>query len=286
MPHWLKIMIRLYHSGDEAQINSLFKTVFQKARSIEEWHWKYEVLGTQKPIIVVYEENGEILGHAACIIFEDSIAERVDIMVHPEHQGKGIYKLIVKKLIQELEERDIKNVYGFPAEVAKKVFMKYGDAKDLGNIALLVAPILVKRNYNWRPIGECNLEELASYNVDLDSIHIKRSAEFLKRRYVSHPTNQYYVYEIQGQGYAVVRFEGNKTFLIDVVGKQRKNIIKEVRKRVNTRFILSWAIRNSEFYSDLKKAMFIHAKSPMPLVVKQQNINQNWHLTQADVDSF
>jgi N-acetylglutamate synthase-like GNAT family acetyltransferase len=279
-------MIRLYRSGDETQINSLFKIVFHKDRSIEEWQWKYEVLGAQKPIIVVYEENGEIIGHAACIIFENSIAERVDIMVHPEHQGKGIYKLIVKKLIQELEERSIKNVYGFPAEVAKKTFLKYGDAKDLGNIALLVAPILIKRNFNWQPISEGNLEKLASYCVDLDSIHIKRSAEFLKRRYVDHPTNKYYVYELQGQGYAIVRFEGNKTFLIDVVGKQRKTIIKEVRKRVNTRFILSWAIKNSDFYVELKKAMFIHAKSPMPLVVKQHNINQNWHLTQADVDSF
>ncbi|OZM56651.1 hypothetical protein CIB95_10525 [Lottiidibacillus patelloidae] len=279
-------MIRLYRRGDETQINVLFKTVFQKERTVEEWRWKYETLGAKDPIIVVYEENGEILGHAACIIFEDSVAERVDIMVHPEHQGKGIYKRIVKRLIAEIEMRNIKNVYGFPAEVAKKAFIKYGGATDLGNIALLVAPILVRKNFNWRSIKEANLEKLASYNTDLNSIHIKRSEEFLRKRYVKHPTNKYYFYEVEGEGYAVVRINGNKTFLIDVVGNQPKNIIKEVRKRVTTRFLISWAVKNSDFYKDLKGAKLFHIKSPMPIVVRQHNIDQTWHLTQADVDSF
>ncbi|WP_453993394.1 GNAT family N-acetyltransferase [Bacillus nitroreducens] len=280
-------MIRLYQPHDEIGINHLFKAVFKKERSLDEWEWKFKVLGNGDPIIVVYEENGEIVGHAACIVFDQNIAERVDIMVHPAHQGKGIYKQIVLRMVEELEKRNIQNVYGFPAEIAKAAFLKYGKAIDLGNIALMLSPKLFpSRKHNWLPIKEANLEKLATYDTPLEEIHVKRSSEFLKQRFALHPTRNYYVYESEGNGYAMVRFEGNKTHLLDVVGPNRKSVIKEVKKRVHTRFLISWAVKDSEYYQILKGSFFFHVKSPMPLVVKQEHNDVRWHLTQADVDSF
>lgn len=280
-------MIRLYEQNDEFGINKLFKAVFNKERTIEEWKWKFDELGAEDPIIVVYEENGEIIGHAACIIFENNIAERVDIMVHPAHQGKGIYKQIVRRMVEELEKRDIKNVYGFPAEIAKAAFIKHGEATDLGNIALMLSPKLFPtQKQNWLPIKDANLEKLASYQTPLNEIHVKRSAEFLKQRFALHPSREYYVFESEGNGYAIVRFEANKTHLLDVVGPHVKAVIKEVKKRIHTRFLISWAVKDSVYYHTLKESFFFHIKSPMPLVVKQQNSDVQWHLTQADVDSF
>ncbi|WP_010676947.1 GNAT family N-acetyltransferase [Bacillus timonensis] len=280
-------MIRLYQKNDEVGINKLFKAVFNKERSIEEWKWKFETLGAENPIIVVFEENGEIIGHAACIIYEDKIAERVDIMVHPSHQGKGIYKQIVLRMVEELESRQIHNVYGFPAEVAKAAFIKYGKATDLGNIALMLSPKLFpSKKQDWLPIKDADLEKLSTYQTSLNEIHVNRSAEFLKQRFALHPTRDYFVYESEGNGYAIVRFEGNKTHLLDVVGPNLKAVLKDIKKRINTRFLISWAVKDSHYYKALKGSLFFHIKSPMPLVVKQQHKDAKWHLTQADVDSF
>ncbi len=138
-------MIRLYQAGDELGINELYEKVFGKKRSLAEWQWKFETF-PEGATIVISEEDGHINGHAAFLKLtarqqgqELVLGERVDIMVDPEAQGRGIYKQIVSRMIQECKAEGIDILYGFPAETAKQVFLKVADGKDLGNVPRFLA---------------------------------------------------------------------------------------------------------------------------------------------------
>lgn len=239
-------MIRLYQQGDAENINALYQRVFGKSRGIAEWRWKFQQLSSPPAIIIVAEEEGRIIGHAACLKIEAAfqgqplvLAERVDIMVDPEHQGRGIYKQIVARMLQECESQGIDILYGFPAPKAKEVFLSSAKASDLGNVprflavnhpgALLISKIPAlsfaegvlnktfgmlrakKSPYQLKEIGASELEAIdplyeqhaASY-----PLHARRGSDYVKRRYMEHPLKDYKVYALHSangaSGYTVL----------------------------------------------------------------------------------
>src|SRR5690554_6031271 len=101
--------VRFYQPGDEEQINRLFTKVFQKERSLEEWKWKFvDKPGEMNPWILVFEENNQILGHISLWVNEayingqpQKIGVRIDTMVDPDARGKGIYRQLNNRMIDE-----------------------------------------------------------------------------------------------------------------------------------------------------------------------------------------
>ncbi|WP_188206922.1 GNAT family N-acetyltransferase [Alkalibacillus aidingensis] len=140
-------MIRPFEKGDEAQLNRLFKHVFDKDRSIEEFEWKYLKHPVKNnPWILVYEEDGAILGSIALWVLdayvkgeERQIALRCDTMVSPEARGKGVYRQLNEAMLERAKQDGIVYLYGFPSEQAKGPLMKQTGGKHLGEVSRMVA---------------------------------------------------------------------------------------------------------------------------------------------------
>jgi len=64
-------VIRLYKEGEEKSLNDFFCFVFQKQRSLRQWYWEFlenpATANLTKPILVVAETDGEIIGHASVV---------------------------------------------------------------------------------------------------------------------------------------------------------------------------------------------------------------------------
>ncbi|MBT2581291.1 GNAT family N-acetyltransferase [Planococcus sp. ISL-109] len=270
-------MIRLYQHGDAAGINELHEKVFGKQRSLAEWQWKFETF-PESASIVVSEEDGRINGHAAFLKIcarhngkDITIGERVDIMVDPDAQGRGIYKQIVARMIQECVAEKIDILYGFPAQTAKQVFLKAAGGSDLGNVprflavnkpgALLAsklsplkaiqspinklfsASIPKKTKHILRAMtGELELaDELYARFEDQYPLHAKRDGSYLQRRFLSHPEKQYRVYALesngQADGYCVLHDETKEngvtfTTIVDLLGANDEAVIADQLKAI------------------------------------------------------
>lgn len=302
-------MIRSYTSGDETGINDLFESVFHKKRSIEQWQWKFQTLSSHSPIIIVAEEDQQIVGHAACLLFDGVdvngspilIGERVDIMVHPDYQGRGIYKQIVKELISECERQNVAYLYGFPAEQAKNIFMDIAQATDLGNINRYVSlnlPALLQKRSPHRlmktlsEIELTNMEQMVEHN----QIHVKRTKSFLINRFIRHPFLDYYVYH-SDTDYVIYRIDRLKSVIpvytiLDMCARDEKMFLKNFKKTLGAGLVSTWGIPNTSFEKALFQSKFKIHSSPMPFVVKSLSnhddgqVFNNWRILQGDVDSF
>ncbi|MFQ3545412.1 GNAT family N-acetyltransferase [Halobacillus rhizosphaerae] len=133
--------VRFYLPGDEGKIRKLFKEVFRKNFSAEHWNWKYQSAPNRfNPFCVIYEDQGEILGHAALWVVDayingvsSKIGFRVDTMVSPKARGKGVYKQLITKMMEKAQEEGIEYLYGFPASGAKAGLIKHTNAQELGD---------------------------------------------------------------------------------------------------------------------------------------------------------
>lgn len=270
-------MIRLYQDGDAAGINALYEKVFGKERSLLEWQWKFETF-PESAAIVVSEQDGRINGHAAFLKIparhngkDILLGERVDIMVDPDAQGRGIYKQIVARMIEECAAEQIDILYGFPAETAKQVFMKVAGGNELGNVprflavnkpgALLAAKIgplkaiqsplnkafsvaiPKKTTHQLRDITNAleQVDELYSRFENQYPLHTKRDSNYLERRFLSHPVKAYRVYALEtGQqmdGYCVLHDETKEngvtfTTIVDLFGSNDEAVIANQLKAI------------------------------------------------------
>lgn len=222
-------MIRLYQEGDAERINALYERVFGKSRSLAEWEWKFQRFSSPAAIIIVAEQAGQIVGHAACLqinAFHQGqtllLAERVDIMVDPDFQGQGIYKNIVSRMLEECAAANIDILYGFPAPKAKDVFLSVAKADDLGNVprflavnkpgSMLSAKVSAlsflkkpinglfgalrrkKTAYSLRTLGAADLhiiDELYERHAASYPLHAKRDSDYVVRRFMEHPGKDY-----------------------------------------------------------------------------------------------
>ncbi|MGA4718524.1 GNAT family N-acetyltransferase [Fictibacillus nanhaiensis] len=247
-------MIRDYEPGDEKGIQILFKEVFKKDRSIKEWYWKYTQNPYKKPIIKIWDED-EIAGHVSLVPFaakwfkeEVTFGARLDTMVSQKHRGKKIYPKLNERLFKQAPEKGFDFLFGFPAELAKKLLIRDSGAKVIGAIPRLlhvnkfsnlllskfpmlrpISPIIRfidgmrkparinNQNGEFKKIDVCGLEfnELWEKVKDDYPILLKRDAAFLNWRYHERPDFSYTMYGYYRNdsliGYVVVN-EQSKPF--------------------------------------------------------------------------
>ncbi|MGI2327688.1 GNAT family N-acetyltransferase [Planococcus sp. YIM B11945] len=335
-------MIRTYQDGDAEAINALYQRVFGKTRSLVEWQWKFEQFSYGAPVIVVAELDGHLVGHAACLKIPARrqgqpvlLGERVDIMVDPAYQGRGIYKAIVSRMLEECQLQRIDVLYGFPAQKAKDVFIAVSKGADLGNVPRFLAinkpgaliasklPALsilnkpvnavyslfqnLKSSYSVREIGSADLDVIDRLYERFSGqypLHAVRGADYIKRRFLMHPSKDYQVCVIERSGdsaaFVVLHTEKQKgvafTTVVDIWGaneeKALADMLRAVRAFASGDALNCWAIDGSFRYQALKQAGFRHINSPMPFVIKTLDDNiaagsmSDWHVSQSDVDSY
>lgn len=231
--------VRRYQPGDEEQIQVVFEKTFKKKRSLKEWEWKFKHNPKfQQPFILVYEEDGKILGNFSLWMAEafihgekKVIGLRVDTMVDPDARGRGIYKKLTDALFTEANNAGIDYLYGFPAPKAKELFIRYTGALELIQTPRLVhiqkpftllstkvKPIrllqpldkLLSLRTNKSTLNQditiqrinkfdSAFDQLAFDTRNLDSVLINRDSQYLNWRYIDHPTNEYRVHAMYKQ---------------------------------------------------------------------------------------
>ncbi|ARI76190.1 GNAT family N-acetyltransferase [Halobacillus mangrovi] len=224
--------IRRYQQGDEAQIQSLFHKTFHTERGQNVWRWKFiENPKQERPFILVWDEDGQILGHISLWVSDayingekKKVGLRVDTMVDPDARGKGIYKQLNKALLEEAKADDIAYLYGFPAPKAKELFVRYTEATHLTDmpryvfiqhpVALLaskLAPLKLfkpldgvfeklkrpsfssDKRLQVKKVTHCDerFDELAKKTSTQEEAALIRDADYLNWRYHDHPVNKY-----------------------------------------------------------------------------------------------
>lgn len=247
-------MIRAYKQNDEQGIQNLFKEVFHKDLTRKEWRWKYKENSLGQTIATIAEENNEVIGHVALIPVkakwfgkEIIFGARTDTMVSPRFRGKGIYKQLNKNIIEQAENQQIDFLFGYPAIGAKKLLIRYTNAKEISFIPRLVFvnslsqivtnrfPLFSGVSKVVKPLEKLRLKKILntepsfpiksieSCGPEFDilwreanpiaNVLIKRDASYLNWRYHKHPKNKYQMYGLYENnsllGYTVI-FEEQK----------------------------------------------------------------------------
>jgi len=114
--------IRLYRPGDEAGITRLFREVYGREMSLDEWRWKYRESYPKKIYAAVaVNEEGCIIGHygSVCLpfIYQGRPARGLaicDVMIQPKYRGIGTLKRLSSLVPAEAVKDGIILGYGFP----------------------------------------------------------------------------------------------------------------------------------------------------------------------------
>lgn len=221
-------VIRPYQPGDEQEICRLFATVFRQELSLASWQWKYQRGGDPPPIWVA-EEEGRIVCHYGALRQpmrwqgeEWEAWDIVDVMCHPQYQGRGLFRRTAHAFISQLRRsRQSLMIYGFPGERHRR----------LGELLTGYAP--VARIYKVRktlpsalPTCPAEVGVLETLPPDWDlrwrsveerfGLVGRRDRAFVTWRYLSRPGKRYRLLTFAGTtALAVVGIEQGKAYLLE-----------------------------------------------------------------------
>lgn len=237
------MLIRPYKKGDETGILNLRKVVFgDKDRfknTLKGWLWEYEGVKKGKPIIVVAEDRGNIIGHYGLlpIILKRGEEEflcglAVDLMVHPRYRRQGIFVSLFKEVEKQAKIIRINGILGFPNQITLHAYIK-----KLGWKILYELDVFLKTNPRFitnailskfldirspnQPIYEVTdkiyikkINSFDDFDLSCDNMKyyytLKRDKDYLNWRYIEPSWYSYKCYKIISEedilGYFVLRF--------------------------------------------------------------------------------
>ena len=308
-------IIRNYKKGDEKQIVALFREVFGKEMTAEQWKWKYLVPGNGKIYSTVAEAGSHgIIGHAGAVplrgVFKNTpirVFQIVDVMVHPKKRGflgrKNVFDSMMKPLFEEIG-KEFPDVfcYGFPGirpfMLGKriKVYDQIEQASE--NVKHLRRSLL--NPYKTRMIAwdDDRLDTVwtgLSRNFPLSLI---RDERYLNWRYA---TNPFFVYRLFGffllgklKGWAVTRDSDNEILIVDLLAEPSRymGILKALENH-----LISRAGKNLHFWlpDRWRKNIKGYTANEGPVVVTNMiwklpfttaTVKENLYYTMGDADIF
>lgn len=248
------MLIRSYKKGDEIEILNLRKLVFgEKDRfknTLKGWLWEYEGVKQQKPIIVVAEDRGKIIGHYGLIPIiltkggkDYFCGLAVDLMVHPKYRRQGIFVNLYKEVETQAKREGMYGILGFPNQITLPTYTKKLGWEILGKL-----DVFLKTNFKFiissipsRFSGMKSLNQIIYIVTDkikikkITSFHdvtlsytnmrsyytLKREKNYLNWRYIEPFWYSYNCYKIVSEedtlGYFVLRFLKKKAFYFAVL---------------------------------------------------------------------
>ena len=232
-----RLTIRLYKKGDERGIIELFKKIFGREMTHEEWQWKYTGRGETKiySSVAVHSEMW-IVGHygGLChpIIYRGNPARCLaicDVMIHPRFRGIGTLKKLSYLVPHEAVKDGIIMGYGFPNRdtllrpaMSLRIYENVEDVLE-GNKEVVSHNDAVRYMLNLFPLdySDFRIEHLWELCKTQLSLAVVRDRNYLTWRYKHHPFFRYELWGLRKRfgrkllGLAVLRGEGEKVFLID-----------------------------------------------------------------------
>jgi hypothetical protein len=118
------VIIRRYRDGDEFGIIELFKKIFGRDMTIDEWRWKYKGLGNKRVYsFVITDKNDKVVGHYGGIPLrmlykgkEITGITTCDVMIDERYRGMLRLKRLHNAFVDTYIKEGIYMFYGFPTE--------------------------------------------------------------------------------------------------------------------------------------------------------------------------
>jgi len=240
-----QVTFRPYQAGDETQINDGFNKIFGLHRPLEEWHWKFQPNRNDCWIMLAVDDHDDIIAHYAVIRQKLQVrgklytaGQPVDVyrLRRPGFDKKGIFPKTVQTFFDTYcSAKTIQFMFGFPGEDALRVGQRYNDYGDEVRIRLWQKPTSSKRRFqiplSWRKIKPVRLTNDVIDHDEANKLwqramprywaSLVRDANWLKRRYSSRPSTEYYLVPIKNgttwHAWAVLKFVEQKIKMIDLL---------------------------------------------------------------------
>lgn len=187
-----KIRFNYCKSPDEKKslynnLSSIFQKSFDQTYNKDIFNWKYLNVNSSESIFQEIIVNNKPIGYRGLWKVKNYpiFFQCIDTCIHPDFQGKGIFKLSNQNLVSEIGA-----FYNYPNQKSKPGYIKSG----------------------WQEISKMNiylnkLENFEYCNWDED---------FLDWRFVRHPYIKYYKTKIK-DGFAILRFKKNLPIHIESI---------------------------------------------------------------------
>ncbi|GFP89394.1 uncharacterized n-acetyltransferase ycf52 [Phtheirospermum japonicum] len=125
----IKLRTALSHSS--IVISAFTKPEFPTARSSNSAHFIGIGGDWIRKVAPVTPENGRLIGFGRAVSDLGLTASIYDVMVHPDLQGRGIGRMIVKRIVRMLTNRDIYDIAALCATNERLFFRSCGFGDDI-----------------------------------------------------------------------------------------------------------------------------------------------------------
>ena len=288
------------------------------------------IVGTNTiiPTKLLVEEE-EILSSLAC-----------NVQVHPDYQNQGIFSKLLTLMTSLAKKKEISSLFAIPNKNSFNSFINEGSFEII-QLPLLIRPLKFSRYFNsplnkilkifeifWKiKIPPNNVEEFDGNFQNFDKLFEKiskrtpiiqsRTKEYLKWRYLDHPTRKYQIYVLKQNneliGYIIVKIHrlNNKKigvildFIVDSNASE-KSLKSLIEKALDYFWKNNASIAISTCRSELLECKLLHQQGffnipsflkPEPLhfiirlfnpaeKLKKLTTFDNWFFTFGDYDVF
>jgi hypothetical protein len=312
-------MVRNYEKGDEYGITSLFREVFGKEMTLDQWSWKYGVPGDGRIYSKVVEDTShKVMGHAGAMPLRGKFCDKsipffqiVDVMVHPLARGflgrESVFGKMIKMLFEDLgSEFEEVFCYGFPGKrpytLGEKirVYDMIERGVDCTKSLSPFKPLLFHRPFRVGPVewNDERLEELWRRVSPELHLSVIRDRDYLLWRYSNNP---YFSYQLLGffcseklMGWAVVRKAGEDVLVIDLLTEGshfgrllrtlEKSSLSQGRGKIRLWLPDVWRKRLKGYILEENQAVVTNMVWRLPL--ETASIKRDLYYTMGDADIF
>jgi hypothetical protein len=309
-------MIRDYKESDEKGITSLFREVFGKEMTLEQWKWKYAVPGEGRIHSKVAEDKSpEIIGHAGAIPLRGlyrnkpiQVFQIVDVMVHPKARGffgkKNLFDRMIKELFEDLR-KEFSHVfcYGFPGKrpyILGERIKVYDKIEQGIDCCKSLTPSFSLNPYTIKPLSwdDGRVDTLWMHVSKEIDLAIMRDRQYLQWRYT---TNPLFSYELLGcflfgnlKGWLVMRHSGDEVFVVDLLTKPKRymSMLKALesylifrgKKEIHFWLPERWRKRIKGY--SMKETQVVVTNMIWKLPIKTSTARESLYYTMGDADIY
>lgn len=323
-----KIEIREANIEDAPMIVDVMNDVFKEQqyfgldRDINYWSWKHEQNIFGKSILIVAEKDSKIVGLRAfwswrlkCRGQFLKAFQPVDTFVHPEYQGRGLFRKMNIMAVQKAIDNNADLIFNFPNKnsLPGNLSLGWNYVSKLNWIVKLISPVKVLRSLNSKDKAQSAeipedlaFTESVCNSIDVDTVfngtfRTDYTKEYFKWRYARHPFFNYGIISTADGAKLVFTIiqKGslNQIVVVDYIGS-RKSIpelfrrLLERNRRLNGDIVIS--LLNNEMnldhlwrhgYIKMKKKNFTVLPLNLALETKAVNLSE-WGLVGGMHDSL
>ncbi len=310
--------IRLYRPGDEVGIVRLFKEVFGREMSLDEWRWKYIASYPEKvySAVAVHEELG-LVGHYGAVrlplIYKGTPAWGLaicDVMVLPPFRGIRTLKKISYLTPREAIKDGIIIGYGFPnRDTLLSPSLRLGIyemVEDVIECAKEVAFHDDVNRYRFKlfPLdySDLRIDRLWERCKKQLTLAVVRDGAYLTWRYKNHPLFRYELWGLRERlgrsliGIAVLRRVEDRVLLMDFLStkEQLRVLLEKIENlacSVGARTLALWippfmtnTVKNLGF--SVQTSITAIPRTTEEPTLSKEDISGHFFYTMGDTDFF